>query len=74
MKSAQSGTRTRPAQPEQSPHTAQDAPAKENQPADLLSLIEDAMPRLSKGQRQIALFIVNHYERAAYMTAIVISS
>lgn len=27
------------------------------------------MPRLSKGQKQIARFIVSHYERAAYMTA-----
>ncbi len=57
------------AQPGQSPRTAREEPAKESQPADLLSLIGDAMPRLSKGQKQIALFIVNHYERAAYMTA-----
>ena len=39
------------------------------QGGDLISRIEAAMPRLSKGQKQIALFIVSHYERAAYMTA-----
>ena len=48
---------------------AQEEAAKDMPSTDLLSLIEDAMPRLSKGQKQIALFILNHYEKAAYMTA-----
>ena len=39
------------------------------QGGNLIDLIEEAMPRLSKGQKQIARFIVSHYERAAYMTA-----
>ncbi len=37
--------------------------------ADLLSLIREKMPALSKGQRQIASFMLEHYDKAAYMTA-----
>ncbi len=36
---------------------------------DLLKIIDEAMPSLSKGQRRIAQFIENHYDKAAYMTA-----
>lgn len=36
---------------------------------DLLKIIETAMPTLSKGQKRIASFIENHYDKAAYMTA-----
>ncbi|MGN0517392.1 MAG: MurR/RpiR family transcriptional regulator [Acutalibacteraceae bacterium] len=34
-----------------------------------LSKIESRMPNLSKGQRAIADYIINHYENAAFMTA-----
>ena len=36
---------------------------------DLLTIIETAMPSLSKGQKRIANFIKDHYDKAAYMTA-----
>jgi DNA-binding MurR/RpiR family transcriptional regulator len=36
---------------------------------DLLTMIQGRMPELSKGQKQIANFILAHYEKAAYMTA-----
>ncbi len=36
---------------------------------DLLKIIETAMPTLSKGQKRIASFIRDHYDKAAYMTA-----
>ena len=36
---------------------------------DLLKSIDEAMPSLSKGQKRIAQFIENHYDKAAYMTA-----
>ena len=36
---------------------------------DLLTMIQGRMPDLSKGQKQIANFILAHYEKAAYMTA-----
>ncbi|MBQ8341066.1 MAG: MurR/RpiR family transcriptional regulator [Clostridia bacterium] len=36
---------------------------------NLLQIIEARMPTLSKGQRQIAKYISEHYDRAAYMTA-----
>ena len=36
---------------------------------DLLSVIEEAMPTLSKGQKRIARYIVDNYAQAAYMTA-----
>ena len=36
---------------------------------DLLNIIKEAMPSLSKGQKRIAAFIEQHYDKAAYMTA-----
>ena len=36
---------------------------------DLLRQMEDGMSSFSKGQKQIATYIIEHYERAAYMTA-----
>lgn len=36
---------------------------------DLIAMIESCVPRLSKGQRRIAEFIINNYDKAAYMTA-----
>ncbi len=36
---------------------------------DLLSEITEKMPTLSKGQRQIAHYMLEHYDKAAYMTA-----
>jgi DNA-binding MurR/RpiR family transcriptional regulator len=38
-------------------------------PNDLLVQIEESMALFSKGQRRIASYIIDHYERAAYMTA-----
>lgn len=35
----------------------------------LLYMISEKMPAMSKGQRQIASFLLEHYDRAAYMTA-----
>lgn len=37
---------------------------------DLLKTIEDKMPSFSKSQKLIANFILQHYEKAAYMTAL----
>ncbi len=37
---------------------------------DLLQRISDTMPSFSKGQKNIANFILEHYEKAAYMTAL----
>lgn len=37
---------------------------------DLLKSIEDKMPQFSKSQKLIAGFILEHYEKAAYMTAL----
>ncbi len=37
---------------------------------DLLQRISDMMPEFSKGQKLIAGFILQHYEKAAYMTAL----
>ena len=43
---------------------------RKNQPeSDLLALIEEAMPTLSKGQKRIARYITENYAQAAYMTA-----
>lgn len=39
-------------------------------PNDLLGQMEEGMPSFSKGQRQIASYIIDHYEKAAYMTAL----
>ncbi|MBQ8417003.1 MAG: MurR/RpiR family transcriptional regulator [Clostridia bacterium] len=36
---------------------------------DLIRGIEDGMPSFSKGQRLLAAYICEHYERAAYLTA-----
>ncbi len=36
---------------------------------DLLQRIEKGMPSFSKGQKQIANYIIHHYEKSAYMTA-----
>ncbi|MBE6613202.1 MAG: MurR/RpiR family transcriptional regulator [Ruminococcaceae bacterium] len=41
----------------------------ESHPVDLLSLIEEKRPKMSKGQKQIAAYILEHYDKAAYMTA-----
>lgn len=37
---------------------------------DLLKRISDMMPEFSKGQKMIAQYILEHYEKAAYMTAL----
>ena len=36
---------------------------------DLIGLITNMMPKFSKGQKQIARYIVEHYDKAAFMTA-----
>lgn len=36
---------------------------------DLLAIIEERMPTFSKGQKQIAGYIIEHYDKAAYLTA-----
>ncbi len=36
---------------------------------DLLKMIEEKMPTFSKGQKAIANYILEHYEKAAYLTA-----
>ena len=36
---------------------------------DILSVIEAASPGFSKGQRSIAKYILENYEKAAFMTA-----
>ena len=36
---------------------------------DLLKMIEEGMPSFSKGQKLIAAYISEHYEKAAYLTA-----
>ena len=36
---------------------------------NLISLIEEGMPTFSKGQKRIANYILEHYDKAAYMTA-----
>lgn len=36
---------------------------------DLLSIVAEKMPELSKGQKQIASYMLEHYDKAAYMTA-----
>lgn len=38
-------------------------------PVGLMFKIEKAMPKMSKGQKAIANYILSHYEQAAYMTA-----
>lgn len=41
----------------------------ENRAKDLLEIISNSMSSFSKGQKLIANYIVNHYDKAAYMTA-----
>ena len=36
---------------------------------DLLKTLSDRMPSFSKGQRSIASYVLEHYEKAAYLTA-----
>lgn len=36
---------------------------------NLITMIENGMPRFSKGQKRIAAYILEHYDKAAYMTA-----
>ncbi len=36
---------------------------------DLIKKIESALPKMSKGHKLIAAFILEHYDKAAYMTA-----
>ncbi len=36
---------------------------------NLIAMIEEGMPSFSKGQKRIANYILNHYDKAAYMTA-----
>ena len=36
---------------------------------NLITMIEEHMPTFSKGQKRIANFILEHYDKAAYMTA-----
>ncbi len=36
---------------------------------DLLKALNDGMPSFSKGQRLIAAYVLEHYEKAAYLTA-----
>ena len=36
---------------------------------DLLKMLEEGMPSFSKGQRLIASYILEHYDKAAYLTA-----
>ena len=38
-------------------------------PSNLLNIIEDRFEGFSKGQKSIAQYILEHYEKAAYMTA-----
>ncbi len=37
--------------------------------ANLIGQIETGLPRMSKGHRAIGRYLIDHYERAAYMTA-----
>lgn len=40
-----------------------------NNTSDLISLIKSNYHKFSKGQKQIAQFIIDHYDKAAFMTA-----
>jgi len=37
--------------------------------SDLLGRLEEGMPVFSKGQRSIAVYVLSHYDKAAYLTA-----
>lgn len=41
----------------------------ENKSQDLIGIIQEKITELSKGQKLIASYIVNHYDKAAFMTA-----
>ena len=41
----------------------------ENNKQDLMRSIQIKLPRLSKGQKLIAVYILEHYDKAAFMTA-----
>lgn len=41
----------------------------ENKPMDLLESIKAGMNKFSKGQKLIANYIINHYDKASFMTA-----
>ncbi len=41
----------------------------ENRHQDLIKKIQDGTPDFSKGQKLIANYIINHYDKAAFMTA-----
>ena len=41
---------------------------------DILALIQENMNTFSKGQKRIAAFILESYDKAAFMTAILTSS
>ena len=36
---------------------------------NLLKVIEEKMPTFSKGQKRIATYVIENYDKAAYMTA-----
>lgn len=36
---------------------------------DLLTIMQDKMPEFSKGQKRIANFLIEHYDKAVYLTA-----
>ena len=42
--------------------------------SDVLSQIHNAMPQLSKGQKRIGEYILDHYDKAAFMTAAVLGN
>ena len=46
----------------------------ENNKQDLMKSIQIKLPRLSKGQKLIATYILKHYDKAAFMTADKLSS
>lgn len=48
--------------------------AVEKRKHDLIEHIEESLPMLSKGQRLIAKYILNNYDKAAYMTASALGS
>jgi DNA-binding MurR/RpiR family transcriptional regulator len=41
----------------------------ETKTQDLISKIQTSIPEFSKGQKLIADYIINHYDKAAFMTA-----
>ena len=42
---------------------------KDTKSQDFLERLSESIPELSRGQRQIARFIIDNYDKAAYMTA-----